>query len=207
MRNELIDYDRVELINTWEHSGFSVWAGHPIDEEEALRFIARYIDRAPLSLQKLSIDDALVSYTSDDAITSNFEPLDFLARLQAHIPDKWESTTRYYGVYSHRFRGNEKKDAAARMTFSTETPIQIIKESPARASRTWAACMKKIFEVDPLLCPRCNAQMKIIAFITDPHEISKISKSLGIKPFLAPDAIRAPPEVDEIPVDLLFHEP
>ncbi|NMC61576.1 MAG: transposase, partial [SAR324 cluster bacterium] len=57
-RAGLIDMDRIELINTWEHSGFSVWAGEPIDAKEATKFIARYMDRGPLSLQKLEFADA-----------------------------------------------------------------------------------------------------------------------------------------------------
>ena len=36
-----------------------------------------------------------------------------------------------------------------------------------RARLTWAALIKKIYEIDPLLCPFCGSQMKIVAFITE----------------------------------------
>jgi len=43
-------------------------------------------------------------------------------------------------------------------------------------------CIKKVWEVDPLECPRCHAEMKIISFITpsQPDVIQKILKHLGL---------------------------
>ena len=31
--------------------------------------------------------------------------------------------------------------------------------------RSWAALIKKVYEVDPLRCPECGGEMKIISFI------------------------------------------
>jgi len=31
----------------------------------------------------------------------------------------------------------------------------------------WAEMIKKVYEIDPLLCPHCGGQMSIIAFIED----------------------------------------
>ena len=40
--------------------------------------------------------------------------------------------------------------------------------SSARAARrSWARLIKKIYEVDPLLCPECGGDMRIIAFIEE----------------------------------------
>ena len=49
--------------------------------------------------------------------------------------------------------------------------------------------MKKIYEIDPLECPRCKNQMRIIAFIHDYHEINKIMESLGIEKYRSPPPI------------------
>ena len=35
-------------------------------------------------------------------------------------------------------------------------------------------------KVDPLTCPRCGGQMKIISFITDPQVIRQILEHLGL---------------------------
>jgi hypothetical protein len=57
--------------------------------------------------------------------------------------------------------------------------------------------MKRILEIDPLECPKCKSQMRIIAFITDSKEISKIMRSLNISEFEAPAKLsRAPPRGD-----------
>ena len=56
----------------------------------------------------------------------------------------------------------------------------------------WAACIKRIYEIDPLECPKCKAQMRIIAFIQDEHSIKDImraTQSEGLPDFRAPPAI------------------
>ena len=49
--------------------------------------------------------------------------------------------------------------------------------------------MKRIYEVDPLECPKCQAQMRILAFIQDAHSIKDIIKSQAIPDFQAPSLI------------------
>ena len=49
--------------------------------------------------------------------------------------------------------------------------------------------MKRIYEVDPLECPKCKAQIRILAFIQDAHSIKDIIKSQGIPDFQAPSLI------------------
>ncbi|WP_343213906.1 transposase [Gemmatimonas sp.] len=51
-----------------------------------------------------------VTYRSDKsdgptAGTETVDPLEFLARLLVHIPEKGHVTTRQYGWYAHRARG------------------------------------------------------------------------------------------------------
>lgn len=59
-------------------------------------------------------------------------------------------------------------------------------ESSDKASRrAWARLINKIYEVDPLVCPYCGSEMKVIAIIQDRDEIQKIIKHLKNK--------RAPP--------------
>ncbi len=38
-----------------------------------------------------------------------FDPLDFLAEVTQHIPNKGEHQTRYYGFYSNKKRGMQEK--------------------------------------------------------------------------------------------------
>jgi len=39
------------------------------------------------------------------------------------------------------------------------------------ASRSWRELIKKVLEVDPLLCPKCNHEMRIVSLFNDAHVI------------------------------------
>jgi len=44
---------------------------------------------------------------------------------------------------------------------------------------TWAALIKCVYEIDPLKCPKCGGQMKVIAFIEEEDAIEKILRHCG----------------------------
>ena len=56
--------------------------------------------------------------------------------------------------------------------------------------------IQKIYEVDPLVCPKCQGAMRIISSIEDPSVIRDILKYLGI--WLARS--RPPPKIHDPPV-------
>jgi hypothetical protein len=204
-RRELISDDDVAQILSQEHSGFGAWLGDPFHDKESEQFVARYIERAPLSLEKLSIQDDIVTYTTKDGAAHEFDALEFLAALSVHIPKTYESITRYYGRYSCRRRGDRAK---------LSPPLPEEQESDYRREfrkSAWAACIKRVYEIDPLECPKCKAQMRIIAFIQDEHSIKDIMKAQGIPDFQAPppipkfiDTILA---IDELPSYDSFEPP
>jgi transposase len=47
-------------------------------------------------------------------------------------------------------------------------------------AETWRELIKKVWEVDPLTCPQCGSEMKIISLIQDPDVIRQILKHLGL---------------------------
>ncbi len=49
--------------------------------------------------------------------------------------------------------------------------------------------IKRVYEVDPLVCPKCGAEMRVVAVILDPPVITKILDHLAKR---ARDG-RAPP--------------
>ena len=67
--------------------------------------------------------------------------------------------------------------------------------APRRAARyAWALLLARIYEVFPLVCPRCGGAMRIIAFITDGPTVRDILGHLGeptAPPRIAP--ARGPP--------------
>jgi hypothetical protein len=46
--------------------------------------------------------------------------------------------------------------------------------------RSWARLIKKVYEADPLICPRCKGPLKIISLIDTPKVIEKILRHLKL---------------------------
>ena len=201
---ELLSEDTIVNMATWEHSGFSVFAGEAFNNKDQRLFLARYLKKPPVALSSLKLEnnelDTTVTITKqlDDGEHSvSFSPLEFLAKLQQHIPNTWEQSVRYFGAYSARTRGAKK----IRKTQTEQDPNSIQPIIPLTSddqspdsdktptSSTWARCIKKIYEVDPLLCPKCGEQMKIIAFIHNETEIQKIADHLGVITWTKPPPI------------------
>jgi hypothetical protein len=118
-----------------------------------------------------------VNYQSKDGTsTKTFDALDWLAQLVTHIPNKGEQMVRYYGFYSNKSRGLRKKAGT-----DDAVPALIESEvSPKEFRKNWARLIQKIYNVDPLLCPKCLGSMRIISFIEDSEIIKKILKHLDL---------------------------
>lgn len=195
LKEELLTQDDIDNMKSWEHSGFNVHIGEPIAATDTKRklFVARYLKKCPVSNERLSLiearGDPIIEYTAyKDGVKSvrKFTPLSFLAELQQHVFDTFEQNTRWFGAYSCRSRG------AARADETTSDPVMLPLPEPAtKSSASWARCMKKVFELDPLVCPKCHGPLKIKAFITDPKEVDTITKGLGLPPQRAPPKIRS----------------
>ena len=67
---------------------------------------------------------------------------------------------RYVSWYSTRVRGEQARKAvpAAAVQAAEDGP-----EIAARARSAWARLIHKVYEVDPLECPKCGAPMHVIA--------------------------------------------
>ena len=64
------------------------------------------------------------------------------------------------------------------------------------ARRGWAALIKQVYESDPLLCPKCGSEMKIIAFI-ERHQTEVIEKILRHCGLWEESSARGPPAEEE----------
>ena len=52
--------------------------------------------------------------------------------------------------------------------------------SKKKFRKNWARLIQKIYKVDPLICPKCQGNMRIISFIEDETVIKKILKHLNL---------------------------
>jgi hypothetical protein len=77
-------------------------------------------------------------------------------------------------------RGRRRKAAEAGEDCE-EHPLVTVEPEPEalrEAKRRWANLLRRIFEVDPLACPRCGETMRIVSFITEPKTIDRILEHL-----------------------------
>ena len=117
--------------------------------------------------------------------------LDFIAEFTQHIPPKGSHLIRYYGWYSNKARGMRKKVTQS----DALVPVEEDTEYQKSCRRAWAMLIQRVYEVDPMACPKCGAQMKVVSFIDPPQEeiIEKILKHCGL--WQEPSE-RAPPGID-----------
>jgi len=54
----------------------------------------------------------------------------------------------------------------------SEPPTRTLPESASRSA--WARLIAQVYEVNPLVCPRCASEMRVLAVITDTAEVKKI---------------------------------
>lgn len=107
----------------------------------------------------------------------NFHPLTFLAQLSLHIANHGEQMVRYYGWYSNKKRGMRKKQEMVNKPIAL---LEDLTDYQKSCRKRWAALIRKIYEVDPLICLKCGAKMKIVPSIEDDIAIHKILSHLGL---------------------------
>ncbi len=152
--------------------------------------------------------------------------LELVHALCQQVPDQGMHLVRFYGAYSNRRRNalrrlrGEVEGAPAgdgalgprpRAAPPAATPAPCGSEeasavpgppdrppTAAEVARavSWAKLLRKVFEVDPLRCPRCGGSMAVVAWITEAATIDRIlahRRRRGIEsPFEGAQA-RAPP--------------
>jgi len=103
-----------------------------------------------------------------------FSPLELIAAITQHIPEQSFQLVRYYGWYSNRMRGDRKRQQESAERDSTRQVaegrvIDIKSSKPKRIpSLLWRTCIKKVWEVDPLTCPKCaGEEVEIVSYDDD----------------------------------------
>lgn len=183
----LLSPERIELLLSWRRSGFSVHNrvyAHPGDGRD-FEALVRYMMRSPVSLRRLRFTPGAkeVVYArkgghdaSEPGEDERVDAEDFVARVLVQIPDPRRHLVRYYGAYSNRARGQRRKAQGQLQTNGSSEAEEPVPPPQERAAlrRRWANLIRRVYEVDPLVCPRCGAEMRVIGFITDPRVIRRI---------------------------------
>jgi hypothetical protein len=48
-------------------------------------------------------------------------------------------------------------------------------------SKGWAEMIRKVYEIDPMVCPECGGTMKVVAFITNYPAVDRIIDHLKLR--------------------------
>lgn len=175
-----LDDTLIKKIHTWRHnSGFSVHNEVRLQAGDAkgIENVTQYIIRNTFSLDKLSyiektgtvIYRSKMSHGGNKRNFQTYSPLEFIAAITQHISDRLSQMVRYYGWYSNRMRGDRQR--ATLLQHETEKTVpendEVIIISNFRTKKIppliWRECIKKVWEVDPLLCSHCGGLLKIVS--------------------------------------------
>lgn len=209
LKRGIIDEGVVENMLSWHHSGFNVHCGPLINvmESERMEKLAGYIARGPVALSRLDFDEQSPSMADEQLVetanlsfdesrgqvvyrtprshatgceeTRSWDPLSFIRALCDHIPEKGQKLCNYYGFYSNKCRGQRKK-SLGKAAGGGLTIKEVREEESSHSKAYWAKFIKKVYEVDPLICKKCGGKMYFVSFIELPDLIFKILKHLDL---------------------------
>lgn len=163
--------------------GFSLHAGvsAKAHERTKLEHLCRYIARPGVSRQRMKLTESgKIRYELKNPYRNGtthviFEPLDFIARLAALVPKPRVHLTRFHGVFAPHSKYRELVTGEAKQHKRELIGVGEAKTvGEQRAAMTWAMRLKRVFNIDVMVCNRCQGAVKIIACIEDKQVIAKI---------------------------------
>jgi hypothetical protein len=207
----LLPRDDARAMAQWAHGGgFSVDGSVRIEaaDRAGRERLLRYCARPPFALHRLrELDPERLRYEltkpgPGGSSSLLLTPVELIDRLAALVPPPRIHRHRYFGVLAPNSPLRTAVTALAPAVAPTPppappaaNPVPAAEPAHRRAARyTWALLLARIYEVFPLVCPRCGGEMRIIAFITDGPTVRDILVHLGeptAPPRIAP--ARGPP--------------
>jgi hypothetical protein len=123
-----------------------------------------------------------------------YKGLEFVDQLVAHLPPRRVQLVRRYGVYAGKVRkqwqerpsiyrmapegwqkGHPNKSTIVAATLPEDaTTVEAPDAWSKLRKQSWARLLRKVYEIDPFVCPKCQGAMSVVAIIEDPKELAKI---------------------------------
>lgn len=186
-------------------NGFSIHGATSIKSHDriGLQKLIRYMGRGAISQERISLNEkGEILYNLkngyDGATHILLSPMELLEKLSGIIPPPHRHQVTYYGCLSSRsslrsliiLQGERlKKDETL---FGTEAPV--VERRPDEEKKCddgaekskdshyidWAMLLKKVFEIDIAICPKCQGRLRIISVINEKTIIKKILGHIGL---------------------------
>ncbi len=164
VKSKVLSPDVADNLMSWGHSGFHVYATEPFDPSDTQTLTNRlaYAYRLPAPLNRLSFNNGMVTVEARKQ-TLTLTPVDFIAKLTLHIPNRYQNVRRYAGFYSSNIQ------RMVRLAKPNKSPDSALPELETRSpvKPKWATLIAKVFGELPIKCPRCGTAMDLKEFIFD----------------------------------------
>ena len=188
----------------WE--GFDLHAAVrvPAGQRDRLDRVCRYALRPPVAGARLQLTDdghvvlQLRHAWADGTTHVSFTPTAFLERLAVLVPRPHVNLLLYHGVLAPRaaWRVEVVPRGAPCTTpdLGVGEPATVVTPPPSPRGVSWAALMRRAFDIDVLACPRCGGRLRLIALIEASAVARRILTHLGLPADVPrPAPARAPP--------------
>ncbi len=113
-----------------------------------------------------------------------YEPMELMERLAALVPPPRFNIVRYSGVLAPASSNrryivpqDKSETGPAHPGCPAKAEASAAEEAEAKPKRQ---LLKRVFEVDVLICPRCGLKMRVLCAIHPPDAIQKILTCLGL---------------------------
>lgn len=154
-RDECIRDTHLHLQSILLNAGPRLYPTDPASFER----LGRYVVRVPMPNKdvrltpegQVHVTTPVDPHTGQTGLTLN--PLEWIHQVVQQIPAPRQHMVRYYGAHANRRRRWLRQAAEEKAEATSAGPAEEERAAP-RAS--WARLLHKVFEIDPLGCPKCQ---------------------------------------------------
>jgi hypothetical protein len=170
----------------WKNSGFSLHTKVCINawDRDGLERLVGYCSRPGMSQSRViySAKTNTVIYRTEPKAGKSelltMSPIEFMRRWGLLMPPPNKNLIHYYGALAPR--SPLRKLLVAKAVKETDrVALQENVDKLKKKANSWAACLARVFEVSPLICPKCNLEMKPVAVILNDKELVRLLTHLG----------------------------
>ncbi|MBT3094637.1 MAG: transposase [Candidatus Thiodiazotropha sp. (ex Lucina pensylvanica)] len=127
--------------------------------------------------------------------------MEFIVKLAALVPKPRVNLTRFYGVFAPNSKYRTEVTPARRGKGNPSQSKEDKTPEQRHQTMTWAQRLKRVFNINVSICPKCGGETNVIACIENHAVIDKIVQHLWAKGVLPPPpeslpATRASPDAD-----------
>ena len=192
----LLPVERANMLRGWVHSGFNVHRSRRVlpDERGDIERLAQYIIRNPFAVEKMQVTEpnrairrsGYLPFRPQSEDTAQLRGLQSVRLHSGHHPAHpgQELPARsLLRLVFNKMRGQRDKHAAeeaAAAGRAVQTHRCLRTQTSPYPLGQVAELIKKVWEADPLLCPKCRKEMRIVSLINERDVIERILRHMGL---------------------------